>query len=98
MQIVLVGSDADRARLRARLPDGLHVVGEAASFGEARAHGFDADAWLFAPAARRDAPAAVEPLTPRERDVLELLADGRSNKAIADVLGISDQTAKFHVA
>jgi two-component system, NarL family, nitrate/nitrite response regulator NarL len=38
-----------------------------------------------------------ERLTPREREVLGLLAEGRSNKAIATRLGISDHTAKFHV-
>lgn len=41
---------------------------------------------------------AVEPLTPREREVLALLADGLTNKGIASALGISDQTVKFHVA
>lgn len=39
-----------------------------------------------------------ESLTPREIQVLELLAEGLSNKAIAARLGISDQTVKFHVA
>jgi DNA-binding CsgD family transcriptional regulator len=39
-----------------------------------------------------------EPLTRREVQVLELLAEGLPNKAIAERLGISDQTAKFHVA
>ncbi|NTX05554.1 response regulator transcription factor [Myxococcus sp. CA040A] len=36
-------------------------------------------------------------LTPREREVLALLAEGLSNKAIADRLSISEHTAKFHV-
>jgi DNA-binding CsgD family transcriptional regulator len=49
----------------------------------------------------REAQAAVEPddieLTPRERDVLALMAEGASNKAIARQLGISVHTAKFHV-
>lgn len=36
-------------------------------------------------------------LTPRELDVLALLAEGASNKAIARQLGISVHTAKFHV-
>jgi DNA-binding NarL/FixJ family response regulator len=39
-----------------------------------------------------------EPLTPREIQVLELLAEGLANKAIAERLQISDQTVKFHVA
>jgi DNA-binding CsgD family transcriptional regulator len=36
-------------------------------------------------------------LTPRELEVLSLLAEGASNKAIARRLGISVHTAKFHV-
>jgi DNA-binding CsgD family transcriptional regulator len=36
-------------------------------------------------------------LTPRELDVLALLAEGASNKMIARRLGISVHTAKFHV-
>lgn len=36
-------------------------------------------------------------LTPREREVLGLLAEGASNKLIARRLGISVHTAKFHV-
>jgi len=39
----------------------------------------------------------IEPLTPREMDVLEMLAEGLSNKLIAHRLSISDHTAKFHV-
>jgi DNA-binding CsgD family transcriptional regulator len=37
------------------------------------------------------------PLTPREREVLQLVAEGLPNKLIADRLGISEHTAKFHV-
>jgi DNA-binding NarL/FixJ family response regulator len=39
----------------------------------------------------------VEELTPRETEVLQLLADGLTNKAIAQQLGISEHTVKFHV-
>jgi DNA-binding NarL/FixJ family response regulator len=39
----------------------------------------------------------IEALTPREMDVLEMLAEGLSNKMIAHRLSISDHTAKFHV-
>jgi len=42
--------------------------------------------------------ALQEPLTAREIQVLELLAEGLPNKAIAARLLISDQTVKFHVA
>lgn len=45
---------------------------------------------------RAPEPAEVE-LTPRELDVLTLLAEGASNKVIARQLGISVHTAKFHV-
>jgi NarL family two-component system response regulator YdfI len=37
-------------------------------------------------------------LTAREREILEMLADGLSNRMIARRLGISRYTAKFHVA
>ncbi len=37
------------------------------------------------------------PLTPREVEVVQLIADGLSNKLIADRLDISEHTAKFHV-
>jgi DNA-binding CsgD family transcriptional regulator len=36
-------------------------------------------------------------LTAREREVLQLVAEGLPNKAIARQLGISEHTAKFHV-
>lgn len=49
---------------------------------------------LLRPPAPSEPP---EPLTPREVEVLGLLAEGLSNKAIAARLGISDHTAKFHV-
>jgi two-component system, NarL family, nitrate/nitrite response regulator NarL len=39
----------------------------------------------------------LENLTPRELEVLELVAEGLSNKLIAARLGISEHTAKFHV-
>ena len=98
MRILLVGTSIERARLRAGL-DGaaIEVVAEFASLGAAHAAGIDADAILVAPAAH-DEEEIVEPLTAREVQVLELLAEGLPNKAVGERLGISDQTVKFHVA
>ena len=39
----------------------------------------------------------IETLTPRERDVLALMAEGLANRLIAERLGITEHTAKFHV-
>jgi DNA-binding NarL/FixJ family response regulator len=41
--------------------------------------------------------APIEPLTPRELEVLRLLAEGLPNKVIARRLAISEHTVKFHV-
>ena len=40
----------------------------------------------------------VETLTPREEEILRLLARGRSNKGIAADLGLSEHTVKYHVS
>jgi len=98
MRVVLVGPAAARARLRAQANGSLAIVDEATSVAVAREHGAAADAFLLAVDADQGAQELVEPLTPRETDVLELLAEGLANKGIAARLGISDQTVKFHVA
>ncbi|MDD5200613.1 MAG: response regulator transcription factor, partial [Terrimicrobiaceae bacterium] len=43
-------------------------------------------------------PHAEEALTPREREIVQLLAEGQSNKEVASVLGISVKTAETHRA
>jgi DNA-binding NarL/FixJ family response regulator len=100
LRVLLVGSAGERADLRAQ-SDGLGIVvdGEYDTLREARASGTDVDAILIAATrAGRENTLQVETLTSRETEVLELLAEGLSNKGIAARLGISDQTVKFHVA
>jgi len=50
----------------------------------------------LAPPSSDDDP-VPEQLTPREAEVLRLLADGLGNKEIAGRLGISEHTIKFHI-
>jgi DNA-binding CsgD family transcriptional regulator len=77
---------ADRlAALLASVP-GLRLVGA----------GEPADVAVVLPAPTPPADDDAQ-LTPRELEVLALLAEGASNKMIARRLGISVHTAKFHV-
>jgi DNA-binding NarL/FixJ family response regulator len=58
-------------------------------------------ATLLGSAANADAPRGsewIQPLTPRELQVLRMLSEGVPNKAIAADLQISEHTAKFHVS
>lgn len=49
-------------------------------------------------AERRSAPDVLSRLTPRQRDVLELLVKGQSNKEIARTLDLGEGTVKIHLA
>jgi len=40
----------------------------------------------------------IELLTPREMEILRLIADGEGNKSIAYLLQISEHTVKFHIS
>jgi two-component system, NarL family, nitrate/nitrite response regulator NarL len=51
----------------------------------------------FAPAPAEPPAELTEPLTPRELEVLQRLTQGLSNKQIAQRLGVSEHTVKFHV-
>ena len=49
------------------------------------------------PASELAADTLFDDLTPREKEVLQLVAEGLTNKAIAQQLAISEHTVKFHV-
>jgi DNA-binding NarL/FixJ family response regulator len=89
-----------RALLPAEIPsDQLAAALQAVAAGLAVLHPSELPA-VFPVAAPASKPLAelTEPLTRREREVLQMLAAGLANKEIAARLNISDHTAKFHVA
>ncbi len=80
-------------------PEQLRAALEAAAAGLVVVHPSEVDAVL--PAVVGSSPPVdelLEPLTRREREVLQMLAGGLANKEIAARLAISDHTVKFHVA
>ena len=99
-----VFSEALRAGISAVLPsdispDQLAAALQAAARGLVVLHPtqfHSADPAAAAPS--RALGELAEPLTPRESEVLQMLAGGLGNKQIAAKLGISDHTVKFHVA
>ena len=97
-------SKALRAGVRAVLPrdvtpEQLRAALEAAAAGLVVVHPSEVNAVLPAPAALSSPIRELaEALTPREREVLQMISAGLGNKEIAGRLSISEHTVKFHVA
>jgi DNA-binding NarL/FixJ family response regulator len=91
----VLAAGARAVLLRDRLEDRLLPAITAAVAGLVAVDGAVAES-VFRP---RPAPAQalVEPLTARELEVVQLLAEGLTNRRIGVRLGISEHTAKFHV-
>lgn len=71
---------------------------EAAAAGLAVLEPRELEILLASSAAPVPGSSETPPLTARELEVLRMMAEGAANKAIAWKLGISEHTAKFHVA
>jgi DNA-binding NarL/FixJ family response regulator len=97
-------AEALRSGVRAVLPndispDQLAAALQAVASGLVVLHPAHFDAVVpAASAAPRFLDELAEPLTPRESEVLQMLASGLGNKEIATKLAISEHTVKFHVA
>jgi DNA-binding NarL/FixJ family response regulator len=76
-------------------------VGDAAEFAGAvrrvAAGGSAVDPEIVSRLLRRPAPDPVDALTPREREVLALMAEGRSNQGIAERLGVTERAVQKHI-
>jgi DNA-binding NarL/FixJ family response regulator len=96
-------TQALQAGIRAVLPneipiDQLVAALRAAAAGLVVLHPSEVPAFPAIQPASQALAELPEPLTRREREVLQMLAAGLANKEIAGRLNISDHTAKFHVA
>ena len=108
IDVIAVTSFIEEARIRAALEagatgyllkdaDAQDVVDaiRAAVAGEVR---LDPVAAAALAAGLRAPKSAVEDLTPREREVIVLVAEGRTNREIGRRLGVAERTARTHVS
>jgi DNA-binding NarL/FixJ family response regulator len=112
-KIVFVTQIADRAYVQAAFRDGASayvlkdsVVSELVNAVNQALNGF----FYVSPSVRKSIPESEltaqanpgelfgEALTPRQREVLQLVAEGKANKEIATVLGVSIKTVEYHKA
>jgi two-component system, NarL family, response regulator YdfI len=111
--IVLLTDNFDRDRVAEALAGGVRGILPRSATGEEIASAIEAaaaglivlhpdilDALLpIEPAISRTLPVApLQALSPREIEVLRMLAEGSANKSIAKKLNISEHTVKFHVS
>ncbi len=109
LRIIVTGSGDEETILKAIVAGAKGYVDEAASLAEfVQAFRVVSQGSVWAPrrvfsmfierASSAPAPASRATFTDREKEVLELLVAGRSNKEIGSPLGIQERTVKAHVA
>ena len=92
--MVTVDRDAAKAELEQAL--GTYVRLGATAYAERVRR--TQDRLRLAPSRRRGRPSAGNGLSPRERDVVDLVARGMTNREVAETLFLSRRTVEFHVA
>ena len=111
VEVVAVTSLVDQSRVQEALeagasgylvkdaaPEELALAIRAAHRGEVHLDAALARSLMNSLSARRAAPDPFEELSDREREILQLIADGHANKEIARRLVISERTARTHVS
>ena len=99
-----LAADTLRSGVRAILPreakpEEIYAAIQASVAGLVVIHPDALDSVLSTDAARQsELDSSDQILTPREIEVLRMIADGLGNKEIASKLGISDHTVKFHIS
>jgi non-specific serine/threonine protein kinase len=88
---------AAREAVDSQAGEAAWAAGRAMGLEEAVAYALEQVTSIGDPAARAQRE-SDDPLTTREREVLELIAQGRSNREIADALFVTEHTVKYHVA
>jgi DNA-binding NarL/FixJ family response regulator len=105
LRVIVVSAHADSHLIDSALAAGAVAyvlkTAEAEDLASAVRQSFDPSVFLAktqtaAAAIRTDDASAG--LTPREREILRLVADGHSNAALAKMLWVTEQTIKFHLS
>jgi DNA-binding CsgD family transcriptional regulator len=95
INVSIVGPEPARREIREVLERaGFRIATEAETLDDLVQHTGD----VLVMQAEPTSDGVEEALTARELEVLELLAEGLSNRSTAERLGISEHTVKFHIS
>jgi DNA-binding NarL/FixJ family response regulator len=106
LTVIVLSGTADRCVIDAAFDSGAAAYVLKTSDPEAIAtairQAFEPSVFLAPPPQERPVPASdnqlLRKLTRRELEILQLVSGGRSNRQVAEILWVADQTVKFHLA